>query len=90
MTTIPSIKIDVDPQSFRQVIREELETLFKQYLDHETFLTPNQIAKILKIHPTTVYRWVENGKLKPVASTGKIIRIAKSELDRLLSTDDKE
>ena len=34
----------------------------------DTGFTQDQVAKLLSVHPTTVWRW-ENGQVKPSAST---------------------
>ena len=44
-----------------------------------TYLTPLEVAKILKVSRITVYRWIKVGKLKAV-KPGGVVRIRKEDL----------
>lgn len=44
-------------------------------------LTPNEVAKILKLHPFTVTRLAREGKL-PAFKVGGVWRIRKDEFER--------
>lgn len=46
-------------------------------------LTVKEVAKILKVHPITIYRWTERGKLKAVR-IGRSIRIREKDLHNLI------
>lgn len=50
------------------------------------FLTPSEMAKIMKVRRPTIYDWIRKGKLKairsPVAAKGPY-RIPKTEVKRL-------
>lgn len=50
-------------------------------------LTVKEVAKILKIHPITVYRWIERGELKAVRIGTRSIRIREKDLDNLIKSD---
>lgn len=48
-------------------------------------LTVKEVAKLLKIHPITVYRLIENGELEAIRiGKAKIIRIRKSDLEKFI------
>ena len=46
---------------------------------HETYLTPQEVADLLKLTRRTVYRWIESGEL-PVIRFGSAYRITESDL----------
>lgn len=53
-------------------------------------LRPDEAANILKVSKWTIYRWVEDGRLKG-AKVGKgTLRIFKDSLDRLVDENTKE
>ena len=41
-------------------------------------LTVNEIAKRVKVHPMTVYRWIKSGKIKALRIDG-ILRIDEAD-----------
>lgn len=47
------------------------------------FLTPKEVAGILRVSPRTIQRWVKEGKLRAV-KVGKLWRIPREALDELL------
>jgi excisionase family DNA binding protein len=47
---------------------------------HETYLTPQEVADLLKVTRRTVYRWIESGEL-PVIRFGSAYRITGSDLE---------
>ncbi len=52
----------------------------------ETYLTIGEVAQMLRVSSRTVYRWIEEGKLKafrPMGNGGST-RIALSELNRFI------
>ncbi len=55
----------------------------------ETFLTVQQVAELLQVHPRTVRRWIASHKLDAVALPGygdkPAYRIPQSALDRFIS-----
>jgi excisionase family DNA binding protein len=51
------------------------------------FLTKKDVAKILKVHPKTVERWLKHGEMKYFKlGTGRtsLVRIAKEEVDKFI------
>ena len=57
---------------------------------NEQLLTLNEASKILKVHPRTISRWARNGKVTLVfLPIGNRPRITKSEVDRLITTTNK-
>jgi excisionase family DNA binding protein len=47
---------------------------------NETYLTPQEVADLLKVTRRTVYRWIESGEL-PVIRFGSAYRITESDLE---------
>lgn len=52
----------------------------------ERVLTINEVAQILRMHPTTIYRLVKRGEL-PGFKIGGAWRIGKASLDSFLSAE---
>lgn len=50
----------------------------------EEFLTPQDIARILKVSYMSVYRWIKAGKLKAY-QVEKQFRVKKTDLDQFLT-----
>jgi len=46
-------------------------------------LTVNEIAKKLKVHPQTVYRWIYNGKLKALKIDG-LVRVTEEQYEEFI------
>lgn len=44
------------------------------------FLTVDQAAELLQVHPNTVYLWLQDGKLIG-AKIGRTLRIRRSDID---------
>ena len=58
-------------------------------MDNE-YLTPTEVARLLKVNPRTVLRMIENGKILAVELAGtkrKTYRILSGELDRFVSRE---
>jgi|SRR5215211_4879922 len=53
-------------------------------LNTKTFLSVDEVADFLRVHPQTVRRWVHAGRL-PAAKIGQQYRISVLELERFLS-----
>ena len=49
----------------------------------ERILTPEQVAKILQVHPFTILKYIRQGKLKG-SKLGRVYRIRESEIDKFL------
>ena len=55
----------------------------------EKFYTIEQVAEMLQVVYLTVYRWIQDGKLKAVKA-GKQYRIRQSDLDKFLEAKENE
>jgi excisionase family DNA binding protein len=53
---------------------------------NKDLLTPQEVAKILRVSVSTVYYWVSHGELDAyrVGTTRKVIRIPRSAVDRIV------
>ena len=49
------------------------------------FLTPEEVAKILKVSKRTVYRWIESGDLKVARIGRKTYRVFESDLKKFVN-----
>jgi excisionase family DNA binding protein len=49
----------------------------------ERILTPEQVAKVLQVHPFTILKFIKQGKLK-ASKLGRVYRIRESEVERFL------
>jgi excisionase family DNA binding protein len=58
-------------------------------LKSKDYLTTSQAAKLLKVSPDTVLKWVKAGKVKSHRTLGGHFRIPLSELDLPASTDNR-
>lgn len=47
-------------------------------------LTPREVARMLRVDPTTVARWEKAGKLTSIRTPGGIRRYYRAEVDALL------
>jgi excisionase family DNA binding protein len=83
-------------ETLRQVVREEVEAAICKLRDElraapstiaVEYLSTEQAAKLLAVHPDTVRRMVEAGKLPRREVAGKL-RFARADLDRLLGAGD--
>ena len=52
--------------------------------DHERLLTPAEVANLFRVHPKTVSRWVQSGKLSAVRTLGGHRRYRANEVYALL------
>lgn len=52
--------------------------------DEEVIYTPEEVAKIIRVHPRTVYRMIDSGRLKAFTVGNRSQRIKKSDLDKLM------
>jgi excisionase family DNA binding protein len=48
------------------------------------YLTVQEIAKMLKVHEQTVFRWIREGKLESV-KIGSNLRITREQLDEFIT-----
>jgi putative molybdopterin biosynthesis protein len=54
-------------------------------MTEEKYYTIEEVAEMLKVVYLTVYRWIQDGKLKAYKA-GKQYRINKSDLDRFITS----
>ncbi len=64
--------------------KREGETMDKTQLERKAY-SPKEVQEMLGISQTTVYRWLETGKL-PAVKIGKLWRIPADALEELLNT----
>ncbi len=50
----------------------------------EKLLTTEEVAKILRIHPTTIRNYIRAGKLK-ASKVGKAFRITEKDIEQFLA-----
>ena len=55
--------------------------------DHETLLTPAEVASLFRVDPKTVIRWAKAGKLTAVRTLGGHRRYRQSEVQSLLNSN---
>jgi len=58
-------------------------------MTEEKYYTIEEVAKTLKVVYLTVYRWIQDGKLKAYKA-GKQYRINKSDLDRFITSYERK
>ena len=51
----------------------------------DEFLTAEQVAKILQVHPFTVLKFIKKGKLK-AAKLGRVYRIRRKDVDTFMDS----
>ena len=55
----------------------------------EELLKPEQVAEILNVSMTSVYRWLNTGELKGIR-VGKLWRVRKSDLQKIIQQGKEE
>lgn len=58
-------------------------------MPHE-YLTPDEVAKILRVRDLAIYRWLENGKLRGIKISPKVWLIKRTVLDEFLNSYESE
>lgn len=58
-------------------------------MTNEQYYTIEEVAKTLKVAYLTVYRWIQDGKLKAYKA-GKQYRINKTDLDRFITSYERK
>lgn len=58
--------------------------------DHETLLTPAEVASLFRVDPKTVTRWAKAGKLTAVRTLGGHRRYRQSEVQSLLNSNTRK
>jgi excisionase family DNA binding protein len=56
----------------------------------DEMLTAEEVAKIMKVHITTVRKWIRNNELKVVEIGVREYRIRRSELDRFIQERERK
>lgn len=56
-----------------------------QAVDHESLLTPGEVAVLFRVDPKTVSRWAKAGKLSAVRTLGGHRRFRESEIRALVA-----
>lgn len=51
----------------------------------EKMLTARQVAEMLQVHPKSVYRWIECGKLATIRLGGNRLRITERQIRDFLA-----
>ena len=54
-------------------------------MTNEQYYTTEEVAKMLKVAYLTVYRWIQDGKLKAYKA-GKQYRVKKEDLNRFITS----
>lgn len=54
-------------------------------VEKRKLLTPAEVAKLFRVHPRTVKRWAEMGKLHSVRTLGGQRRYFESEINQVLA-----
>ena len=49
----------------------------------QTFVTPSQLAERVGVHPSTIRRWVAEGKVPAIHTLGGHLRIARDAAEHL-------
>ncbi len=58
-------------------------------MDEDIILTPEEVARYLRVNPRTIYRGLQQGQI-PGIKIGRLWRIRKEDLDRLVTSPKKE
>jgi putative molybdopterin biosynthesis protein len=58
-------------------------------MTEEKYYTIEEVAEMLKVVYLTVYRWIQDGKLKAYKA-GKQYRINKTDLDRFITSYERQ
>ena len=55
-------------------------------MEEERYITAKQAAKMLGVHPVTLYRWAKRGKIRYIKTPTGRLRYPISEIERMKST----
>jgi excisionase family DNA binding protein len=53
---------------------------------NDRYLTVRETSQLFKVHPKTIFRWLESGQLKG-GKIGRTWRIRKSDIDKLFEKE---
>lgn len=56
-----------------------------QLLEKETFLTCTEVARLFRVTPRTISRWIKDGRFQSVVKRGRYKLIANKEVQMLLN-----
>jgi len=59
-----------------------------RHVETEVLLTPAEVAKLFRVHPKTVTRWANAGKLTAMRTLGGHRRYRESEARNLLNAEE--
>jgi excisionase family DNA binding protein len=59
-------------------------------MQRDEMLTAEEVAKIMKVHITTVRKWIRSNELKVVEIGIREYRIRRAELDRFIQARERE
>lgn len=71
-------------QLIAQIVRDELAKQGKPAANDE-YLTPKEAAEIAKVIPSTIRRWVAQGRLTRCQAGGDL-RVRRAELERMMTS----
>lgn len=75
--------VDRSLDIYLEAIQPERPSLTEPTTD-QRFFTSDEVARLLKVDPESVRRYVRSGKLRAVKLGGKFIRIDKTDLDKFI------
>lgn len=75
--------VDRSLDIYLEAIQPERESLTEPTTD-QRFFTTDEVARLLKVDPESVRRYVRSSKLRAVKLGGKFIRIDKTDLDQFI------
>lgn len=58
--------------------------------DDERYITAKQAARVLGVHPVTLYRWAKEGKIRFIKTPSGRLRYPRSEIERLKSSWERD
>jgi hypothetical protein len=70
--------VATSPQQLQREISESVKNHLDDFLKHfkpeppKEYLTRNDVAKMFSVDISTVHNWSKNGRLKPLALSGRI------------------
>lgn len=71
-------------QWLRQVVRDEVRAVLAENAQGGEYLTTREAARLAKVVPATIRRWVSEGDLDCL-NAGRVMRVRRADLDRLMS-----
>ncbi len=72
----------MDDDKNQKILQNQQNSL----IDNQRFYTTEEVAKILRVDPESVRRYVRSGKLRAIKLGGKFIRIDEADLERFIET----